>query len=344
MATTRKRAFRVAVSLLTFSFLGADWQSGRTVSSHDGDRRDRTAHSAVQRRSAPSEARVIYKMHYVAVTPPNPAKTPGLTTIEQPNFAYPNKDASGATISKPAAGLPPHHHASIVRNVSLVQSIKSRQAGEAVPQRYYWHEQNSVPYCHYLDKTGTHWYGFYHGPTFYWARLHGDRWWWFDSRHRRWAFWANGFWWSPGPRGEEYVYVDSAYYPYGPEGVVTVDNPEVQAPPADEPAPGEGQAFTSQDGMRMVQIFGDREDAFLYSTSGDAPVYLAHLGQGVAKVRFRGGTGGTPLKILVDFKDGNFAFFDADGGPLDSPAISADDMPGPPPSEIPPAPEDPPGQ
>jgi hypothetical protein len=65
----------------------------------------------------------------------------------------------------------------------------------------------------------------------------------------------------------------------------------------------------------------------------------------VDRVRFSGGTDGRPLKILVDFKNGDFSLFSSEGEPLDltppdvpsdaSDSGNAPDAPPSPPTDIP---------
>src|SRR5262249_4990191 len=78
-----------------------------------------------------------------------------------------------------------------------------------------------------------------------------------------------------------------------------------------------GGSWTSKDGSRLVQITGAQSEAYLYDKTSGQTKYLAYLGKNVERVRFSGGTDNAPLKILVDFKNGEFAFFSAEGEPLD---------------------------
>ena len=64
-------------------------------------------------------------------------------------------------------------------------------------------------------------------------------------------------------------------------------------------------------------------EAFLYDATQTPARYLGYLGQSVEKVRFSGGQDGRPLQILVDFTDGAFSLFSADGRKLDGPASGA---------------------
>jgi hypothetical protein len=283
----------------------------------------------------------IYRRSRVAVPKPS---MPSHVVSGQGRSAYPERDESGARISKPAATAPPSHHASVVQNTTVVRNIQSQQRGEMTPNHYYWHNEGGMRYSHYYDGH-NHWYGFYHGPTFYWTRYYGDRWWWFDGGGARWVFWWDGFWWWPGPGGAAFVYVGGNYYPYESEGV-TVEHEETQVPPAAIPAPNPGAASKSPDGRRMVQLTGANGEAFLYDTTTSPPSFVKFLGGNVSKVRYSGGTAGAPLQILVEYKDDTFAMFDADGNSQSS-AVQAAEPKLPPlaaPDSIPPMPTSAPGQ
>jgi hypothetical protein len=237
---------------------------------------------------------------------------------------WPERFENGTQIVQRAATIAPREHALVARNTTVVRNIQRQQRVEVVPNRYYWHVDGGIRYCHYFDH-GIHWYGFYHGPSFYWTRFYGDRWWWFDAGFGRWVYWWDGYWWWPGPTGVLYVYVDNNYYPYE-EGGVTVKRPEVVQPPENVPSSNEGSTWNSPDGKRMVQVFGSNAEAFLYDKSGKEPVFLKYLGKGIDKVRFSGGTEGKPTQILIDFKDGSFALYTEDGDPVDA-AVSPQSTP-----------------
>lgn len=114
-----------------------------------------------------------------------------------------------------------------------------------------------------------------------------------------------------------YVYVNNGYAPYDEVA------DRVEAPPLENDGPPEAAAptnageWTSPDGKRLVQIHGEQSEAFLYEKTSGQPVYLRQLGGDVQKVRFSGGEGGKPLRILVDFKNGGFSLFNENGEPLD---------------------------
>ena len=274
-------------------------------------------------------------MHRYSVPRPDVIHNPSHIVRDERHIAWPKRDDHGSRITQTPARLPPAQHNAIVRDQAFMRHLHDHERVEVVPRRYYWHDVGGRRYAHYYD-GGIHWYGFYNGPHFYWTRYYADRWWWYDTRFARWVFWWNGYWWWPGPLGVTYVYVDNSYYPYE-NGEVIVAHPDVIPPPASAPAPTAGSVWYSPDGRRMVQIVGIQSDAFLYDrTGGDQPSYMKYLGPNVAKVRFSGGKEGKALQILLDYKDGSFAVFDAEGNSPQSVPTSASELPGPPPAATPP--------
>lgn len=281
---------------------------------------------------------VIMRMRRVQVPQPRaPAPEQRVQSGVRP-VPLPPRDANGAPMRREPARTPPAHSA-IVNNRIVTRNITNLQRTEIVPNRYVWHDVNGTRFCHYYDGR-AHWYGFHWGTRFYWTRYWGDYWWWYDPVFFRWVYWWDGYWWWPGPAGVPFVYVDNAYYPYE-DGQVIVKNPTVGQPAPEAPATAEaGREWRSPDGRRMVQVTGDQGEAFLYDTTSGSPAYLNYLARGVEQARFSGGTRGKPLRILLDFTDGSFALFDADGNAIDSksPSTAVDggvpeEVPGPPPQE-----------
>lgn len=302
---------------------GAGWRS-----SSPGWRREGRGERA-------PEPSVVIKMQRYSVPRPSRIRNPDHLMRDDRRISWPERDDRGTRIVQQSAIVPPQGHVTVVRDRAFVRGIVRRQRVEVVPNRFYWHIEGGIRYAHYFDR-GAHWYGFYHGPAFYWTRFHAGRWWWFDARFARWVYWWDGFWWWPAPGGTAYVFVDNNYYPYE-GGVVTVRKPELEPPPEGTPPAGEGSSWGSPDKRRMVQLHGPRAEAFLYDASGAQPAFLKYLGQGVDKVRFSGGEPGKPLQILLDFKDGSFALFSADGDPMDSAPPGLPGRPPSPPTDIPPA-------
>jgi len=289
----------------------------------------------------PTHAPVVIKMHQVTVPRPQRVQNPAHFVHDNRQAVPPARDGAGAVIRSSPVSRPPSGHTAVVRDPGFSRDIGRQQRVEVAPGRYYWHEGRGYRYVHYYDRDRIHWYGFYFGPRFYWCRWWYGRWWWYDPAVANWVFWYDGYWWWQPPGGPVYVYVDNNFYPYDEAaGSVVVKNPEVQPPAAGAPPAGQGAVFKSADGRRMVQVSGDRSEAFLYDNTGSEPTFLRYLGRGVVKARFSGGAGGKPLRILLDFSDGNFAIFDADGQPLDTPeSVQTQELPAAPPA----APSPPPG-
>jgi hypothetical protein len=285
----------------------------------------------------------LYRRRRVSV-PQTAMPRPQHVVRDQARPVYPKTDGAGARISKPAAVAPPAHHAQVVRNAAFTRGVTRVERTEIVPNHYYWHNENGLRYSHYYDGH-NHWYGFYHGPSFYWTRYYGNRWWWYDGGMARWVFWGNGYWWWAGPGGVAYVYTDNNYYPYENAGV-TVEHEEAQAQAPSVPSADQGATTNSPDNTRMVQVFGADAQAFLYDKTVSPPTFLKFLGLGVSKIKFSGGTADAPLQILAEFKDGTFALFDAAGN-SQSTAVKAAESPAatpPTPDSVPPAPTTAPGQ
>jgi hypothetical protein len=306
-----------------------------------GDSRGGAFRGGGMRSYAPSAGRApstIYRRQHIAMPR---APMPSHAFRDQGRAVVPQRNEFGERITKPRATVPPANHLQITRNPALVRGIQRQQRAEVAPHHYYWHNVGGIRYAHYYDGR-YHWYGFYHGPRFYWTRYYDDRWWWYDALSARWDFWWDGYWWWPGPGGLPYVYIDDDYYPYEGSGV-TVEQAEEQPAPAKIPAPGAGAVTESPDGRRMVQIGSDGE-AFLFDKTKTPPSFLKYLGAGVSRVRFSGGSKGTPPQMLVEYDDDTFALFDADGNSLSSAVKKEDAAPPAAPQSIPPPPTSAPGQ
>ena len=159
-------------------------------------------------------SRNIFKMRRVAVSQPYRFERPENVVDDSHRAVEPRSFEGGETIRQQRETKPPVQHAAITRNEELVRNLQNEQRGEALHNHYYWHEAGGVRYAHFFDDHGIHWYGFYHGSSFYWCRYFGDQWWWYDAAFTRWVFWWDGYWRWWGPGGIAYVYVDNNYYPY----------------------------------------------------------------------------------------------------------------------------------
>jgi hypothetical protein len=219
---------------------------------------------------------------------------------------------------------PRHYNDGIVRDhMNLVDSVEwnarvnqfnfsENQAGH-----YYWHNDDGVNYCHYLDASGYHWFGWYRGDQYFWTRNFNGRWWWYDADYDRWCFWNNGFWWWQDPYhvGDLYCYNNDNYIPCNSsedQVVVTASNN------------ANLQSNVSPDGTRLVKVDADTQDAFLYDTTNPPtfdPVYLA---SGVQSVQFSDTSNGRPLEIILKLNDGSFDLFDGQGNPYGPGTFDAD--------------------
>jgi hypothetical protein len=281
-------------------------------------RRDENVRSAKKRRA-------------IAPTPAPQEK--GGREKESAGREKPNRSESRSERARETSPAP--QHAAIVREKAISAGIDRQQRVEIEPRRNYWHHTGAIRYSHYYDGR-MHWYGFYHGPRFYWTRYYGRRWWWRDEHYGRWVYWSDGYWWWPGPAGAVYVYVDGEYSPYAGAPVPVA----VPAPPA---AAARDTAKASPDGKRLVDITADGQ-AFLYDkTEAGAPKFMKYLGNAAQGVRFAGGAGDEPLRVMLELKGGGFALFDASGNRVEVAKASASDVPPETPDEIPPPPESAPG-
>ena len=217
------------------------------------------------------------------------------------------------------------------RNPSIVNNINIRigMGSRLVPGSYYWYYDNGIRYAHYYDPYRTHWFGFYLGDVYFWTRWVDGRLWWHDSPRGRWLFYRDGYWWYQDPINGTivYIYRDGAYYRYTPVRGGYEAKPEAPAPttPAE---PEEKTEFYSEDGTRMVKVFGDKREAFLYDSTGEEDKFLAFLAEGAETVQFAGGGEQGPLQILVTVVDESgaksFKLFDSEGREFGAPADSVD--------------------
>jgi len=279
----------------------------------------------------------------VVVPEPRRFERPDAVVSDQRRAVEPKTLDSGEPVRQEREKKPPQEHRSVMRHPELLRAIQGEQRAEVIRNHYYWHNNGGVKYAHYYDEHGTHWYGFYHGPKFYWCRYYAANWWWHDGMFDRWVFWWDGYWWWWGPGGIAYVYVADNYYPYDMGfGQTVVEAPETENPPAPPPSPTDGELWLTPDETRMVQVYGDEAGAFLYDNTGDEPVYRTYLGRDVSGVRF---DEGPPVRIILDFKDRSFALYDLDGSPKEPPASDPPQAEQPPaPEAVPPVPDSAPGQ
>lgn len=276
---------------------------------------------------------------------PDPIRDRTRIPTDRRTIGHPSRDDRGADLSRHRRVERATRNTTIINttinNTTIVNNIRHVHANPHRYQRnrHYWHHHGGVRYSFYWDSYGHHWWGFYWGSSYYWTRYWNDRFWWYDARRARWCYWHNGNWWWQDPVRIQYVYIyedhNDSYYRYdqGQGGVIV--RPEEPAPPAPgQPAPApapEEVTYYSDDGARMVQVYGERKEAFLYDVDDEDadPKFVAFLDDGVTEVRFSDTANGQALNILVltekkeTREDGTevvvkgFALFDANGQPLD---------------------------
>jgi len=196
------------------------------------------------------------------------------------------------------------------------QSINHLNLTETKPNHYYWHKAKGFDYCHYLDVSGNHWYGWYSGNNYFWTRCYGDLWWWYDSDFNRWCFWNEGWWWWQDPYhvGDLYFYAGDQYIPCNSA------NDQVEVTTADTPHPS---IFVNDESTRRITVMGKDQDTFLYDTAVPAsfkPVYLASK---VQNVEFKSPDEGGAEEIDLTLSDGTMNVFDLQGNPLETTVNSA---------------------
>jgi hypothetical protein len=189
---------------------------------------------------------------------------------------------------------------------------------ESEPGHYYWHSGDNFNYCHYIDGSGYHWWGWYRGDHFFWTRSFGGRWWWYDPDFDRWCFWNEGFWWWQDPYhvGDLYCYNNDNYVPCNSaEDQVVVQSSDSS----------DFQNSTSPDGTRVVKVAADTQDAFLYDTANPPSFQPVYLASGVQSVQFSDTSNGRPMEIILKLNDGSFDMFDGQGNPY-NPGSAEDDQ------------------
>jgi hypothetical protein len=199
------------------------------------------------------------------------------------------------------------------------EKINGLNASEMIQNHYYWHSEKGFNYCHYIDNSGYHWYGWYVGDRYIWTRNFNNRWWFYDGDFDRWCFWNDGFWWWQDPYhiGDLYCYNNANYIPVNS----AEDNVAVVVP--DE---GNMQVFTSPDNARIVKVVPGTQDAFMYDGKNPTAFNPIYLASGVKEVKFSDTNNGRPLEIILVLNDGSYDMFDGSGTPY-NPAAPEENTP-----------------
>ncbi len=238
-------------------------------------------------------------------------------------IAYPKEGFDKRPLN--AAAFSPRHfndkavrgHMSLITAIDWQNRIRGFNQTETRANFYYWHKDKDFNYCHYIDNSGYHWYGWYAGSTYFWTRYFNNRWWWYDADYDRWCFWNDGFWWWQDPyhMGDLYCYNDADYIPCNSAD----DNVTVTVPDNNNT-----QTFTSPDNSRIVKVVMDTQDAFLYDPANPPAFNPVYLASGVQDVMFSDPNNGRPLEIILKLNDKSFDMFDGNGNPYNPGASEGD--------------------
>ncbi len=206
-------------------------------------------------------------------------------------------------------------HMSIIAGPSFRAQINVFNRNERVVGQYYWHTGNGFNYCHYYDRWGYHWYGWYLGNNYFWTRWYANNYWWYDPAYYRWCYWHDGGWWWQDPDTTTvYIYNNGSYV--SPDGQVDVNvNSDSQAAlPSESAPPTSKNVYNSKDGTRQVKVVGN--DAFLYDISGDNAFKPIFMGSNVTGAKFSNSQNGGALQIMLLYADGSFGLFDDMGNSM----------------------------
>lgn len=281
-----------------FDGRGGDGWNGGNVSSPSNSFRTVRASSGNWRRMGITHApRAISNRSHVLNAPREhsqvglPSRGPGGAPFKA-SMVSPRNMSSEAVRSQMAG---------ITRNAAFTSEINRYSSTETRVGQYYWHNFNGTNYCHYWDRWGGHWYGWYFGGSFFWSQYYWGYWWWYDPFWFRWCYWYDGWWWWQDPYYNSiYVYDDGQYIPDGTSGT-----PPASAGPVE---------YRSKDGTRAVKMMG--QDAFLYDTSDAHAFKPIFLDSGVERAAFSNTSNGKPLRIMLELNDGSFELFDNKGNLL----------------------------
>jgi len=275
------------------------------------DRPVRLTESARQRGVRELPQRVVNRNDYVRTTRER-------SVIQRPDRDWEGRSISARAINRGDDRVVVSHMSRISVNTTVINNINLYNTRETRVGHYYWHYDNGNRYCHYRDRWGYRWFGWYVGSSYFWTRYHSGRFWWYDSSFDRWCYWNGGRWWWQDPYRVNVVYVyDNTRYIQA----VSDDELEVGLPEdADDDNFTEGKTnvrvYRSKDETRMVKVIGRDQEALLYDTDGSESFKPVYLGNRVKEVRFSNRNSDRPLQVMVVFKDDSFELFDSRGKSL----------------------------
>jgi len=272
------------------------------------DRPVRLTESARQRGVRELPQRVVNRNDYVRTTRDR-------SVIQRPARDWQGRSISARAIDRGDDRVVVNHMSRISVNTTIINNINLYNTRETRVGHYYWHYDNGNRYCHYRDRWGYRWFGWYVGSSYFWTRYHSGRFWWYDTSFDRWCYWHGGRWWWQDPYRVNVVYVyDNTRYIQA----VSDDELEVGLPEdADDDNFTEGNTnvriYRSKDESRMVKVIGRDQEAFLYDTDGSESFRPVYLGNRVKEIRFSNRNIDRPLQVMVVFKDDSFELFDSRG-------------------------------
>jgi hypothetical protein len=190
-------------------------------------------------------------------------------------------------------------HSNLFGNLAISRQLR----GEHVLGRYYWHHYGDFDYCHYNDRWGHHWYGWYYGDDCFWTAYADNLWWYYDDSYARWYFWSHGAWcWEASLE-------PTVVYEAAPDA--TDDSAEAQEPSSFADLLPQG-AYRSPDGSCLVRVTGDMGNAYLV-TERAGRQSLRLLARGATGVKFHASADGEDTEIMLTLEDGRSLVFDASG-------------------------------
>jgi hypothetical protein len=272
------------------------------------DRPVRLTESARQRGIRELPQRVVARNDYIRTTRDR-------SVIQRPDRDWQGRAISARAIDRGDDRVVVNHMSRISVNATVINNINLYNTRETRVGHYYWHYDNGNRYCHYRDRWGYRWFGWYVGSSYFWTRYHSGRFWWYDTSFDRWCYWHGGRWWWQDPYRVNVVYVyDNTRYVQA----VSDDEMDVGLPEdADDDEFTEGKTnvrvYNSKDETRMVKVIGRDQEAFLYDTDGSESFRPVYLGNRVKEVRFSNRNIDRPLQVMLVFKDGSFELFDSRG-------------------------------
>lgn len=233
---------------------------------------------------------------------------------ERSSIVFPNRGPGGVYLhanliarTNFSGNILVRNHMAVITAPAFRANIVGYCARENLVNHYYWHTYNGFSFCHYYDRWGYHWYGWYLGNVYFWTRWYNNHYWWYDPVYYRWCYWHDGGWWWQDPDTTTiYVYNNGSYISSTGSAGSNMVPPTSSVKSAD---------YFSNDSTREVRVL-EGGDAFLYDISGNNAFKPIYLGSNVTDVKFSKSQNGGSSQILLMLKDGSFSTFDSNGNPV----------------------------